>query len=270
MTSKKCNFCITPCKSLWCSTRGENMKVYLAGPDVFREDAVEFGNKLKKRCEEYGMEGLFPLDNEIPNFKNDKDTAMRIFQGNVNMIKECDVVLANMDLFRGPGMDSGTAWEMGMAFAMSKTVIGYKNDSNDLKTNTLKADVSRTPEYPVIEDFGLHDNLMLELCCEVIASNFEDALFYISRMVNKVEVLPTVTRSDLYKTKNMKYRVTLEGPDIFHVQRSRFSLWFTETRDLGCDGTSVPIVFHTEEGAWEYIDNELTGKSYLNIRSKAA
>ena len=40
-------------------------KIYLAGFDVFRKDAVERGIILKNLCEKYGYEGLYPLDNEV-------------------------------------------------------------------------------------------------------------------------------------------------------------------------------------------------------------
>ncbi len=40
-------------------------KIYLAGPDVFLPNAIEEGERLKALCEEYGYEGLFPMDNII-------------------------------------------------------------------------------------------------------------------------------------------------------------------------------------------------------------
>ena len=45
-----------------------NLKsIYIAGPSVFREDAIEYGNKLKELCLKYGFIGLYPLDNEFTN-----------------------------------------------------------------------------------------------------------------------------------------------------------------------------------------------------------
>ena len=37
-------------------------RVYLAGFDVFRRDAREHGARLVAWCEEYGFEGVYPLD----------------------------------------------------------------------------------------------------------------------------------------------------------------------------------------------------------------
>lgn len=40
-------------------------KIYLAGPDVFEKDALAQGEVLKKLCNDFGFEGVFPLDNDI-------------------------------------------------------------------------------------------------------------------------------------------------------------------------------------------------------------
>ncbi len=38
------------------------IRVYLAGPDVFRPDAEAFGARLKAICAGHGLDGVFPLD----------------------------------------------------------------------------------------------------------------------------------------------------------------------------------------------------------------
>src|SRR5690606_8586836 len=50
------------CQGMPCMIRS----LYLAGPDVFRPDARERGRELKALCAEFGIEGLFPLDQEVP------------------------------------------------------------------------------------------------------------------------------------------------------------------------------------------------------------
>lgn len=153
-------------------------KIYLAGPDVFVSNPEFASMSLKAACQKYGFEGMFPLDNAIENFENNQETANRIFKANVEMIRKCDIVLANMHPFRGPSMDVGTAWEMGMAFALGKTVVGYNCNQSTLREKTLDADVYRTPDYPQVEDFGLIDNLMLTESCEFMAMDLENALKY--------------------------------------------------------------------------------------------
>lgn len=141
----------------------------MAGPDVFRTDAVKQGHSLKKICRHWGFQGLFPLDNERSNSKE-------IYETNFDMVKDCDVVLANMHRFRGPSMDVGTAWEIGAASALNKPVILYNSDKKQYKQF---AKVENDSIYCIIEDFGLEDNLMLIHCADHISSDISEALDYI-------------------------------------------------------------------------------------------
>jgi nucleoside 2-deoxyribosyltransferase len=160
--------------------------VYLAGPDVFRPDAVKAGQSKKemiKRISQendwpFTLEGLFPLDNEIPDFKNDRDTGLRIYQGNIELMDSADFIAANMVRFRGPSMDTGTAFEMGYMAASKKPVFAYHDAAPFYGEPEIKRTYANTirlhhPEMThsedplidnnglIIEDFGMHDNLMM-------------------------------------------------------------------------------------------------------------
>jgi len=37
-------------------------RIYLAGFDVFRVDALDYGRSLQRMCADAGFEGLYPLD----------------------------------------------------------------------------------------------------------------------------------------------------------------------------------------------------------------
>ena len=41
------------------------MKIYLAGPDVFLQDAIETGRRKAEICARHGLNGLYPLDNAV-------------------------------------------------------------------------------------------------------------------------------------------------------------------------------------------------------------
>ncbi len=93
------------------------MKIYLAGPDVFLSDAVAFGRRKVELCRQYGLTGLYPLDN-VDDAAG--DVSLRIFRGNEAMMAEADAIIANLTPFRGPGADPGTVYELGyMAGAAS-------------------------------------------------------------------------------------------------------------------------------------------------------
>ncbi len=140
-------------------------KIYLAGFDVFYPDSVERGKRLKKLCEKYGFIGLYPLDNEC-------DTAEEIFSANTEMIKNCDIIMANVNCFRGNEPDSGTCFELGFAYALGKKLYCYTDDNRTLRQKIGDFD----SEGFCVEDFGFPVNLMLAVPSEIIHGDFEMCL----------------------------------------------------------------------------------------------
>jgi nucleoside 2-deoxyribosyltransferase len=157
--------------------------IYLAGPDVFLPDALEKGEEMKRVCAAYGHAGHFPLDNVIEG-SDPIDVAEKIRIANVEMIRGCDVVIANLSPFRGPEPDSGTVWEVGFADALGKIVIAYSADRQTLKSRTQRilgvGDAAYDNAGMVIEDFGLSHNLMFAHC--VVGSTLEAALEYLNAL----------------------------------------------------------------------------------------
>src|ERR1044071_2798926 len=102
------------------------MKLYLAGPDVFLPDAAEVGKGKQELCTRHGFVGLFPLDNEIRE-PREAPLSRMIFEGNVAMLDEADIVLANLTPYRGVSADVGTVFEIGYGYARGKKVFGYSN-----------------------------------------------------------------------------------------------------------------------------------------------
>jgi nucleoside 2-deoxyribosyltransferase len=136
-------------------------RVYLAGFDVFRSDAVEHGRYMKSLCQAHGLEGLYPFDNEVPPAATPQLTGKLICDANIAMIRQCDAVLANLNLFRGFEPDSGTAFEVGMAVALGKPVWAYFESGATLR-EIIAHDTQGKDEWGFeVEDFGLPRNLML-------------------------------------------------------------------------------------------------------------
>jgi len=159
-------------------------KIYIAGPDVFEKNAVEIGKELNQLCTQYGFKGLYPLDNEI-EFTSKKETAQKIYEANVSLIKEADIVIANINDFRGKEADSGTVWECGYASALGKEVYAYMKNTNtyinrfkeDEKYLDSEVNMMVDRDNKIIEDFDLPINLMLGCSInKIIQGNFEDVL----------------------------------------------------------------------------------------------
>ena len=136
-------------------------RVYLAGFDVFRADAVERGRYLKTLCAANGLEGLYPFDNDIAQGPTPHATAHSICQANMAMIRRCDAVLANLNPFRGAEPDSGTAFEVGMAIALGKPVWAYFQAAGSLRDQVVHDAEGFDAQGYQVEDFDLPRNLML-------------------------------------------------------------------------------------------------------------
>ncbi len=139
------------------------MQLYLAGPDVFVRDAVEIGRRKKQLCRKHGFEGLFPLDNEVP------EEAAAIFTANRKLKDRADAGLFNLSPFRGPSADAGTVFELGYMGAQGKPVYGYSNDPASYAARAVRSHgpsaeeqgMLRVRDGHMIERFGLADNLMI-------------------------------------------------------------------------------------------------------------
>jgi len=156
-------------------------KIYIAGPDVFELDSIEIGKKLVALCEKYGYEGLYPLDNVVDFSQSKHKIAQDIYEANVAMIENADIVIANLNPFRGKEADSGTVWECGYGYAKGKAVYGYMQSQRnyiDTFTDTKKVDEFLVDaDDKIIEDFDYPINLMIACSVNaIIEGDFEDVL----------------------------------------------------------------------------------------------
>ncbi|GAA5175519.1 nucleoside 2-deoxyribosyltransferase [Niveibacterium umoris] len=160
------------------------MKLYLAGPDVFRSDALAWADTARALCAAHGHEALVPLD-------GDAIDAAGIYAANVAMIRAADVVMANLMSFRGVEPDSGTAFEVGFASALGKPVIGYLPDAAVLRDRVAQGfgPLRQTEDGALdrngqrVEDFGLPLNLMLAIAARIVVGDLSDALAALTRFV---------------------------------------------------------------------------------------
>ncbi|QSZ42005.1 nucleoside 2-deoxyribosyltransferase [Sulfurimonas aquatica] len=158
-------------------------KIYIAGPDVFEKNSKEIGKKLVALCKKYGYIGLYPLDNEADFDQEKHKIASDIFIANVKMINEADIVIANLNSFRGKEADSGTIWECGYAYGLGKRVYGYMKESCSYVDQFSENEKVQEGEFffdnegRFIEDFDHPINLMIACSVEqVVSGDFEDVL----------------------------------------------------------------------------------------------
>lgn len=167
------------------------MRVYLAGPEVFLPNALAVLEEKVRICRAHKLQGVPPIDGSQPAPSPTREGALAISRNNEELMRGCDLVIANMTPFRGPSMDVGTAFEMGFMRALGRTVLGYSNVDDGLLERTVAlCQGARSPTGwtdplgMTIEDFGLGDNLMVDGAVltsksEVIRQTTDDAARFI-------------------------------------------------------------------------------------------
>ncbi|MCX7155851.1 MAG: nucleoside 2-deoxyribosyltransferase [Rhodocyclales bacterium] len=159
------------------------MKLYLAGPDLFRPDVVEWTERVSALCRREGHEAVIPLDGT-------RTDAGDIYRNNLRLIDEADIVLANLNPFRGSEPDSGTCVEIGYALALGKPVIGYAETFVPLRDRLQAAGPGADGCYRdaagwAVENFGLALNLMLAVPVQLEQGGIEAALRAVSRLIKQ-------------------------------------------------------------------------------------
>ena len=104
--------------------------IYLAAP-LFSDAEREFNCKLRDQITKRGFSVFLPQEdsNDTTNMRHEEKQS-HIFQQNLAAIDNSDIIVAILD--GGSDVDSGTAWELGYAFARKKTVLALKTDFRTL------------------------------------------------------------------------------------------------------------------------------------------
>ncbi len=125
-------------------------RVYLAAP-LFSEAERAFNASIARLLRTSLFEVFAPQDDGDDSETRDARAQERLFVLNKTSLENSDLVVAIID---GADADSGTAWEMGYAFALGKPVIALRTDFRRVGHNE-------------------HVNLMLERSAQVVGSTEE-------------------------------------------------------------------------------------------------
>ena len=99
-------------------------KAYLAAP-LFSEAERDYNMKIAKYLASYAISAYLPQEtgdsSDARSFQNQKE----IFEANIRALEAADIVIAVID---GADADSGTAYEIGYAYAKGKKIISLRTD----------------------------------------------------------------------------------------------------------------------------------------------
>ncbi len=154
--------------------------IYLAGPDVFKTDFVAIRDRLKSLCSAAGFIPLSPADGD-PIDCHPSELSHQIYLQNVRLIDSADIVMANVEHFRGLEPDSGTVFEIGYAIGRGKLVWCYNVPKVSLIYQVPCDKAHIDADGNAVENFGLPTNLMLAHACHLVSG---DANTCIHEIVN--------------------------------------------------------------------------------------
>ena len=171
----------------------KEVRVYLAGPEVFLPDARE---QLDAKIELTRAAGLIPVspgDLTIPETPTKREKGHAISGIDEQLMLSADAIIANLTPFRGINADTGTCYELGFMCALGKVPFAYTNMSADHHARAVahyagqvRPDAHgrlRGSDGMAVEDFDMIDNLMMHGGVErrggvvVVGNAPEDALY---------------------------------------------------------------------------------------------
>ncbi len=123
--------------------------VYLAGPQRFDSDAQEQYAAMKALCAEHGLYAIVPTDSVpgIPEPDTDDiyTNAYLTFLRQQQHVRDCDIILADLNDFHGWEPDSDTSFECGMGYQLGKKLFGFMESTQKM--------IDRVPNFGAEKEY---------------------------------------------------------------------------------------------------------------------
>ena len=165
------------------TTKG--LTIYLSGMERFDIDSIHRYEAMKRACEGFDCVVTTPMDDIEQDDCDDPYTrAYRTLEQNQRHVRDCDIIIANLNDFHGWEPESDTAFECGMAFQLGKRMYGYMDSTVRMR--------ERVPnlgeEYGWkdicgcnVENFDYPLNLMFSSSMRIFEGAFEDVMSKIAK-----------------------------------------------------------------------------------------
>lgn len=153
--------------------------VYLAGFERYDNDAAEKYTAMKAICAKYGLYAISPLDPApgVDVLKTDDPYAKAYnqFDHYQQHVRNCDVILANLNDYHGFEPNDDVAFECGMAFQLDKKLFAYMDDISPMVKRIPNdgKDEPRDVNGLNVENFEAPLNLMFGASFDILDGSFE-------------------------------------------------------------------------------------------------
>jgi len=127
------------------------MKVYIASP-FFNKEQLGFVIEIEDALDEIGVNYFSPrTEGVLINMSEQerKDRMKEIFDSNISHMKECEIVIANID-----DRDIGVAFELGFQYAKKKAIFSISNNNYQINVMLKQSIMSHNTNIK-----GLMDNI---------------------------------------------------------------------------------------------------------------
>lgn len=147
--------------------------IYISSLNRYDESSIAYFEKLKSKYEELGYKAISPLDNYIESKNEDPlFDAVVNFHNRLQLIDQCDYVVATLDGFHGLETNNDVSFECGYAYGKGKKLIGVLEDTRIMRDKIPSLDNNGLDICDnVIENFDYPINLMFACSMQIIKGN---------------------------------------------------------------------------------------------------
>ncbi len=158
--------------------------VYIAGFECFLENGRQLAQQAVELCDKYGFDAISPVlghpSGKPVDFSQGKQAAAKqIFFNNINYINTCDLIIANLNNFRGWEPDGGTSFELGYGYSQGKKLYGFMDDTRPCYEKYIGS-IHKDGTYWRDDNGAFFEsgacNLMLSGPSTIVEGTLEDAL----------------------------------------------------------------------------------------------
>lgn len=161
----------------------ERPLVYLSGFERYDANGEELFSAMKALCQECGLDAVSPLDwaegVEKIESENPYITASNLFDNFQQHVRDCDIIIANLNNYRGYEVNNDVGFECGMGFQLGKKLYGYMEDISPLihRIPHLGEEKEfRDQTGSNVENFNYPANLMFGSSMKIFEGDFKEII----------------------------------------------------------------------------------------------
>lgn len=166
--------------------------LYFSSPRRYAPDTVQWYSQIKTSYESDEIEVWTPLD-YIEGLGDEESTDPYIeacfsFNRWQSLVRNCDVLVADLSDFHGLEPNNDVAFECGLAFQLGKLCIGFREDNRIMRERIPHGNVEgHDMQGNTIENFNLPMNLMFSASMKILEGTSFSLRDQIFAMIGRIK-----------------------------------------------------------------------------------